>query len=453
MSTRTVAAISTPLGDGGIGVIRISGGDAFCIADKIFKSVSGKKVSEQKGYTALFGNIVENGRYIDEAVVTVFRAPKSYTGEDVVEISVHGGRLIVKKVLRLTLENGAAAAEAGEFTKRAFLNGKLDLTQAESIMGLISAQSDTALKFSQNAYSGHTSRKIADIKSLLLEVAASVAVYADYPEEDLDELKPETFTAKLKTVVADLKELIKNYDAGKVLREGIDTAIVGKPNVGKSTLMNLLSGTPRSIVTDIAGTTRDVIEETVTVGEITLRLADTAGIRKTDDTVEMAGVDLARERLKNAALVLAVFDLSEPLDKNDFDLINEIKDKRTLIVLNKSDKAQLTDLSPFGNMRVVTVSAKTGDGKQQLSDAIAEITEVSRLCADTGVLTSERQRDCAVRALDAAFSALTDLENGQTVDMVGILIDDAVSALLELTGERATNEVTDEVFRRFCVGK
>ena len=453
MSERTIAAISTPLGDGGIGVIRISGENAFAVADKIFKSVSGKRAATQKGYSALFGDIVDGDVRVDEAVVTVFRAPKSYTGENVAEISVHGGRLILKKVLRLVLENGAVAAGPGEFTRRAFLNGKLDLTQAESIMGLISAQSDTALKFSQNAYSGHVSREIADIKALLLEVAASVAVYADYPDEDLDELKPEVFKEKLQQVITKLRRLIKNYDAGKVVREGIDTAIVGKPNVGKSTLMNLLSGVTRSIVTDIAGTTRDVIEETVTVGDITLRLADTAGIRNTADTVEAAGVDLAKERLQSAALILAVFDLSAPLDKDDFDLIEQIKNKRTLIVLNKSDKAVLADLSAFENLKTVTISAKTGDGEEQLFRAIAEITEVSRLSPDTGVLTSERQRDCAVRALSAAEAALLDLTSGQTVDMVGILIDDAVTALLELTGERATNEVTDEVFRRFCVGK
>ena len=254
-------------------------------------------------------------------------------------------------------------------------------------------------------------------------------------------------------MIVKLRQLIKNYDAGKVLREGIDTAIVGKPNVGKSTLMNLLSGTARSIVTDIAGTTRDVIEETVTVGDITLRLADTAGIRETADTVEAVGVDLAKERLKCATLILAVFDLSAPLDADDFDLIEQIKNKRTLIVLNKSDKAVLADLSAFENLKTVTISAKTGDGEEKLSRAIAEITEVAGLSADTGVLTSERQRDCAVRALSAAESALFDLENGQTVVMAGILIDDAATALLELTGERATNEVTDEVFRRFCVVK
>ncbi len=453
MSSRTIAAIATPVMSGGIGIIRISGDDAAVVADRVFRCVSGKKLSDAAGYTAHFGNIVCDGDIIDEAVATVFRAPKSYTGENVVELSVHGGTLLVKKVLRLVLDSGAHLADAGEFTRRAFMNGKLDLTQAESVMGLISAKSESELRLSSGTLKGRVSEKIENIRLRLTELAANVAVYADYPDEDLPECDPENFDKMLGEVTSELGEMLRTYDAGRILREGIETAIVGKPNVGKSTLMNLLSGTARSIVTDVAGTTRDVIEETALVGDITLRLADTAGIHDTEDTVEKIGVDLARQRLDTAELVLAVFDASLPLDKNDTELLSRIKDKKTIVVINKTDIGSQITADDFGDMRVVTVSAKTGDGYDKLCAAVAEVTHVADLSPDAAVLGSERQRDCAVRALSAAEFAYQTLHSGISIDAVGVCIDDALSALLELTGKRVTNEVADEVFRRFCVGK
>ncbi len=453
MSERTIAAIATPLGEGSIGVIRISGENAISVADKVFKGLSGKKLCELKGYSALYGNVVDNDKILDDAVALVFKAPLSYTGEDVVEISVHGGRLMLKAVLRVILENGAFMAEAGEFTKRAFLNGKLDLTNAESVMGLISAQSDAELRLSRAAHIGKVSEKIDKIESDLISADASIAAYSDYPDEDIEGLSYDNFLAMLQNAKAEIEVMLKNYDSGRVLREGIDTVIVGKPNVGKSTLMNMLSGADRSIVTEVAGTTRDVIEDTVTVGDIKLRLADTAGIHKTDDKVESIGIEKAKDRIDCAELVLAVFDSTTPLDNNDLDLLNAIKNKNTIIIINKTDLENKIDKSVFDKMYVVEISAKEGKGYNELSEKIAEISGTANLNPDSAVLIGERQRDCAARALDAVNEAINSLTIGLTMDAVGVCVDDAIAALFELTGKRVTNAVTDEIFKKFCVGK
>ena len=453
MQNRTIAAISTPLGEGGIGIIRISGPDAISIAEKIFCAKSGKKIGEQKGYTALFGNAVDGDENIDTAVCLIFRAPHSFTGEDTVEISVHSGRFVIKRVLRAAISAGADSAAPGEFTKRAFLNGKLDLTQAEGIMSLIAAEGEGQFRLASGAVSGKISKEIAATEEKLVSAAASIAYFADEPDEILPELNTENFGAMLLSCEQGLKDMLSSYDAGKVIREGIDTAIVGKPNVGKSTLMNLLVGSTRSIVTDVAGTTRDIIEDTVRVGEITLRLSDTAGIHKTDDIVETVGVNLAKSKIDEAELILAVFDSTAPLDNDDKRLIEQIKDKKTIVIINKSDIGGSLNAEDFGGLPTVTVSAKTGVGKAELTAAIEKLTNVCFLNPDSAVLGSERQRDCAVRALSAVTAARDALIMGETIDAVGVCVDDALAALFELTGKRATNVVTDEVFKKFCVGK
>lgn len=453
MSERTIAAISTPIGEGGIAVIRISGDNAVKIADKCFSAFSGKKLSELDGYQALYGEVTDGGDIIDDAVALVFRAPKSYTGEDVVEISVHGGRIMAKMALRAILNCGAVSAVGGEFTKRAFLNGKLDLTKAESIMELISAKNDTALKISRAGRSGRISKEIKKLTEKLLETAANLAVFADYPDEDIPELSNENFIKLLNECESGLKKLISGYDTGRAVREGIDCVIVGKPNVGKSTLMNLLCGSERAIVTDVAGTTRDIIENTVNLGDITLNLADTAGIRNTDDIVEKMGVERAIRRLDTAGIIFAVFDSSDDLDENDKKLIEQIKNRRAIVILNKSDLKERLSEESFKGFDVIKISAKSGDGLKELEEKVAKLTDTGRLSGDEAVLISERQRDCAVKALNCVSEAKSALLSGVTLDAVGVCIDDAVSALLELTGKRVTNEVTDEVFRRFCVGK
>lgn len=453
MSERTIAAIATPLGEGGIGVIRISGDKAIAVAEKCFKAFSGVKLSSLKGYEAAYGQLLDKETVLDDGIALIFKAPKSYTGEDVVEFSVHGGRLVLKSVLRAVLACGADLADAGEFTKRAFLNGKLDLTKAESVMGLISANNDTALRISRSVKDGRICREIDSIVEELLLTAASIATYTDYPDEDIPELSEENFIKMLESATARTEALLSSYDAGRLIREGINCAIVGKPNVGKSTLMNLLSGSERSIVTDIAGTTRDVIEETVILGDITLRLADTAGIHKTDDTVENVGVERAIKKLNDADIVFAVFDSSAPLSNDDISLLEEIRQKRVIVILNKTDLSKNIDTSVFEGMTVVAISAKQGVGIDELTKAVEEITEISKLDTNSAVLISEHQRSCTARAKDALSEAINAFRIGATLDAVGVCIDDALAAFLELTGKRVTNEVTDEIFRRFCVGK
>ena len=454
MSEQTIAAIATPLGEGGISVIRISGKDAINIADKCFFAFSGKKLASLGGYQAAYGKITdERGNTIDDAVALVFLAPKSYTGENVVEISVHGGTVVARQVLRRILACGATLATGGEFTKRAFLNGKLDLTKAESVMGLISARNDAAAKISRGAREGRISRDTQDILNKLLETAASLAAFADYPDEDIPNLNQENFTSLLDECYNKCQKLISTYDTGRIIREGITCAIVGKPNVGKSTLMNMLCGSERSIVTDIAGTTRDVVETTVTVGDIMLNLADTAGIHKTEDTIERFGVDRAKEKIDNAELLLAVFDSSSPLDDDDKQLIESIRDKKCVVILNKTDLSPVLKKQDLTGFELVEISARNGDGYKQLFESISKICKTNMLSPDDTVLINERQRDCVCRALNAVCAARDALLCGMTLDAVGVCVDDAIASLLELTGKRVTNEVCDEIFRRFCVGK
>lgn len=453
MAERTIAAISTPAGEGGIGVIRISGEEAITVADRVFKSASGKKLGELSGYTALFGHIYEGDELIDEAVATIFISPKSYTGENVCELSCHGGQYVTSAVLRSVLAAGATMAAPGEFTKRAFLNGKLDLIKAESVMGLISAKSREELKMQLSAKQGVTSREIEKIEAALLELSADFAAYSDYPDEDLPDLAPENFMRLLIAAKEGLSDLLSTFDVGRVLREGLRTAIVGKPNVGKSTLMNMLSRENRSIVTDIAGTTRDVIENTVSFGGLTLTLADTAGIHTTQDVVEGVGVDLAKERITSSQLVLALFDGSEQKDGDDEEILSLLSPENSVIIINKSDKGQYLTENDFSGFRTVILSAKEGRGAEELERAIKEIAGTEGLDPAAAILLSERQRDLAAKAFAAVCEAENLLSMGFTIDAVGVCVDDALSLLYTFDGKRVTNEVADEVFKRFCVGK
>ncbi|HCH28544.1 MAG TPA: tRNA uridine-5-carboxymethylaminomethyl(34) synthesis GTPase MnmE [Ruminococcaceae bacterium] len=452
MIDKTVAAISTPPGEGGIAVIRISGPEAIVIADKSFRSYTGRFLSEIKGYSALYGEVVSENSVIDDAVATVFRAPKSFTGENTVEFSVHGGRLVAKNVLRAVIKNGACPADRGEFTKRAFLNGKIDLTKAESIINIINAKNEIALKISQAAKNGRISKEIDSLIEKLLELSASFSVYADYPDDEIENLNPENFHSSLDEILCKLKNMIDTFDLGKKLCDGIECAIIGKPNVGKSTLMNALSRTERSIVTDIAGTTRDVVDSAVVLGDTTLILSDTAGIHQTDDIVEKAGVDRSFQKLDSAMIVIAVFDASSPLDDDDRIIIDSISDN-AIIVLNKSDLGLKADISAFKGMTVVNISAKNNQGIDTLSEAILAKIKADRLDSDDAVLINDRQFNCVNRAYESLYEAKTAMENHVTLDAVGICIDDSLKALLELTGRRVTNEVSDEIFSRFCVGK
>ena len=451
----TIAAVSTPNAPGGIAVIRISGGDAVKVAEKIFSPYGDKKVSEMEGYTCAYGIAHDGGERLDDCILTVFRAPHSYTGEDIAELSCHGGLYVTRKVLRAALKNGAVNAEAGEFTKRAYLNGKLDLTQAEAVMDIISAKGERELKMAESLREGAAFRKADKCSEKLLKILGDLAAWADYPEEDIPEVRPEVLTEELKAVHGELSSLVKNYDSGRILREGVATAIIGRPNVGKSTLFNCLSGCERSIVTEIAGTTRDVIEETVRIGDITLRLSDTAGIRQTDDIIEGIGVEMAEKMIATSELVIAVFDGSCPLTEDDVNLINKININRTIAVINKNDVDQQLDTSLLTQKikHIVYLSARENQGIEELSAVIEKILKLNEADFDTVTAANERQKKCIDNALQGIESAILSLEIGEMLDAVNVMIDEAEQSLLQLTGKKVTDEVVDEVFSRFCVGK
>ncbi|CDA20209.1 MAG: tRNA uridine-5-carboxymethylaminomethyl(34) synthesis GTPase MnmE [Acutalibacteraceae bacterium] len=450
-----IAAISTPLGTGGVGIIRISGKNATEIADRIFVSVNGIKLSSSKGYRAYFGRIFDGETAVDEVVCLVFRAPHSYTGEDVVEINCHGGVVLLKKILRLVLQNGAQAAAPGEFTKRAFLNGKLDLSEAESVMTLISAQGEQGANAAFNQLEGSLSRKIEKINSSLLSLAAHIAAWVDYPDDEIEELGNNELYSTIYNAYLELCALLSNFDSGMAVTNGVEAAIVGKPNVGKSTLMNLLTGYDRSIVTEIEGTTRDVVEETVNLNGCILRISDTAGMRETGDIVEKLGVERSRKKLERAAIVFAVFDLSKPLSDEDKELIDECKDKNVIPIINKTDLEPRLDVDYIKNKlgSPLFISAKSGDGYNELCDRVAELMGTKNFDTTSAMLVNERQRICCQKASDALKDALEALNIGLTPDAIGVCIDDAIAALLELTGQKASEAVVDEVFKQFCVGK
>lgn len=451
----TIAAISTAQAAGGIGIVRISGENALSVANQIFKTVSGVNLQTLSGYRAAFGHVIFDGNPIDEGIATVFRAPKSYTGEDVVEISCHGGLYITKQVLRAALQNGARPAEAGEFTKRAFLNGKLDLTKAEAVMQLISAQGAQASAAALGALEGALSCEISEVSARLKSVCAALAAWVDYPDEEIDELSDDYIRRVLADSVAVLQNLLARFDSGRAVLAGVDTAIVGKPNVGKSTLMNRFVGAEKSIVTDIAGTTRDIVEETVTVGNVVLRLSDTAGLRETGDAVEKIGVERARKKIENAVLVLAVFDGSAPLTEADTDLIALCKDKKAIAVINKSDKECKANVKLLNTVfnKILYISAKENQGLAELEAAIEETLGTADFDPSAATLMNERQFACCEAALDSLREAQTALESGLTRDAIEVSMDAAIESLDILTGERATESVVNEIFSQFCVGK
>ena len=450
-----IAAISTPNAPGGIAVIRISGDTALEIADRVFQSVSGKKAVTMSGYTCSYGTAFDGDERLDDCILTVFKAPNSYTGENVAELSCHGGLYVTKRILRAILKNGAESASAGEFTKRAFLNGKLDLTQAEAVMDIISAKGNIELKMAESLRDGAAFRKSQSAKKKLIKILGDLAAWADYPDEDIPEVEPESLMTALKDIRNELGSLIKGYDYGKILREGIDTVIIGRPNVGKSTLFNCLSGCERSIVTEIAGTTRDVIEESVKIGDLTLRLSDTAGIRDTDDVIEGIGVNIAYKRLDEAQLIIAVFDGSCPLTEDDINLLKKLKDKKAIAVINKNDVEQKidSDIIKSNNIQIVYISAKENKGIQEVQRAIESLFEANELDFESGTAANERQKRCIDLCLQQIDEAISALESGVLLDAITVLLDEAVQHILELTGEKATVAVVDEVFSRFCVGK
>lgn len=451
----TIAAISTAQGQGGIGVIRVSGEDSFTIVDKIFKSVSGKKIMDIKGYTALFGHIYNNEEVLDEAVVLKYVAPKSFTGENVVEISCHGGMYITKEVLNAVIMAGASLAEPGEFTKRAYLNGKMDLTEAESVMDIISAKSKSAARAALFVKDGALFKKSQQVKQLLLDKAAHLSAWADYPEEDIPEVSEDSIMEAIEESISILEKLLLTYDMGQVVKEGIDTVIAGRPNAGKSTLMNLLVGREKSIVTNIAGTTRDVVEDTVLVGNVMLKLSDTAGIRDTDNEIEKIGVQKTFDKINGAGLVIALFDNNEELNSEDIDLINKIKDIPCIAVINKIDLEDKVDKKYITDNidNVVYISAKQQDNIDELKNMIEKIAGTEDFDPSAGIIANERQRNAIRNAVNSLYEAKESLAMGMTMDAITVSLQETIDYLLELTGEKAGEEIVDSVFHNFCVGK
>lgn len=451
----TIAAISTPQSAGGIGIIRISGNNAITIADSIFSPTGKKHLAELKGYRAAHGHIIEKSETIDECVATVFRSPRSYTGEDVVELSCHGGLYVLKRVLRAALSAGAVPAEPGEFTRRAFLNGKIDLTEAEAVMSIISAQGESGAKAAMSTLDGALSRRIDGVCSALTLISAQMSAWVDYPDDEIEDLETDALRDTLKNAKNDLNSLLSTFDIGKAVTSGLNTAIIGKPNVGKSELMNLLSGYNRSIVTDIPGTTRDVVNETVNLGCVLLRLSDTAGIHKTSDVVEGIGVEKAIRAIETADLILAVFDSSRSFDEFDEMITSLCKGKRAIAIINKVDLPSMLDESTINNKfeNIVHLSAKTGGGLETLANECESLLGSAQLDSSQGILTTERQRKDVSDALDSITRALEALDGGLTHDAVNVCVDGAIDSLLSLTGGKATDAVVDEVFKNFCVGK
>jgi tRNA modification GTPase TrmE len=450
MNNKSITAISTPPGVGAISCVRLSGENCIAVADKVFRGKTTLK--NLAGYTATPGKIEDNGEMIDQVVALVYHAPNSFTGENMVEIFCHGSPVVAEKILRLLCKNGAEIAAPGEFTKRAFLSGKIDLTGAAGVADMIAAENDLAVKNAAALLDGAAFKEISEIAESLTALLAQLDASIDYSDDE--ELSALTLPkADLDKTANRLKTLLDSYDIGKLVTSGVTTTIAGKPNVGKSTVMNLLLGESRSIVTDVAGTTRDVISDTLRLKNCTLLLSDTAGIRNTENLVESIGINRAKKSIESAELVLLVLDASRPLDKDDFALLDLTKNKTTLIITNKID-IKSTDFSEFHNrstnaVSTISISANDKSYGPQLAEKIEQTLNLNKAANYDFMLSSERQRSLVARAYDS----LQNIDTNNTADLIAADIDTALSALLELTGKRVSETVINEIFSKFCVGK
>ena len=451
----TIAAIATPPGAGGIGIVRLSGESAFDIASRVFRAKSGAELKELSGFTARLGKAYSaDGALIDEAIALVFHAPRSYTGEDAVEIMCHGGEQPCAAVLRALYEAGASPASRGEFTRRAFLNGRLSLDEAEAVCELINSASAQGERAAAALATGALAKKLDSLKGEIMSLQAELTACLDFPEEDIDDIDLSSLKARLEGLCAELRALTGSFSLGADLMRGVPAAIVGSPNVGKSTLLNLLAGAEKALVTPIAGTTRDVVEQRVTLGGATLLLADTAGIRDSDDPVEKLGIERALQRAETASLIFAVFDSSRALDGDDERLIELLRGRRAIAVINKTDLENALNAREvereFDN--VIYISANDPASLAALDCAVARAIKTDALDPDAPLLATERQHECAARALEAAEEAAR-ASVLSTPDVVFALLSETLAALGELSGENVTEAVLDEVFARFCVGK
>ena len=452
----TIAAISTPRGEGGIGIVRISGNNALDILEKIFKPKSGKAIKGLRNYSINYGHIFDGKTLVDEVLVSIMKAPNTYTREDIVEINCHGGFVITEKVLEVVLKNGARIAEIGEFTRRAFLNGRIDLTQAEAVIDLIHGKTEKSVSLSLNQLRGDLKEQIEHLKKLVLDVAAHINVVLDYPEEGIDDPLPEHLVENLQEVLDTTDRLIKSYDKGKMIKEGIKTAIVGKPNVGKSSILNSVLKEERAIVTHVAGTTRDIIEEIVNLKGIPLVLVDTAGIRKTDDLVENIGVEKSKKLIESADLILFVVDGSRPLDEEDMKIHEAIKAEKVIGILNKIDIKEDIDLSPLTKIsKWLEISAIKNQGIDEMEEEIYRhiIDENIEDSSQKITITNVRHKSALEKTKQSIENIFETIESGLPMDLMAVDIKGALDSLSEVTGEISSEDLLDHIFSNFCVGK
>lgn len=459
----TIVAISTAMAESGIGIVRMSGEDSFTIADRIYRNKKGKKLIDQKSHTVHYGFIEDEGKVIDEVLVILMKGPHTFTGEDTIEIDCHGGVYVVKKIMEACIKNGARPAQPGEFTKRAFLNGKMDLSQAEAVIDVIKSQNDYALKSSIGQLRGSVKEKISDLRNKILYHTAFIESALDDPEHISIDGYGNTLKKEAEKIIEEIQKLLKTADDGRIIKEGINTVIIGKPNAGKSSLLNVLLGEERAIVTEIAGTTRDILQENINLQGVSLNIIDTAGIRNTDDKVEKIGVDKAKDYAKEADLIMYVVDSSSPLDENDYEIMKFIQGKKSILLLNKSDlERKITEeeikkiCKEYGveNIPIIEISAKEEKGIDRLEEVLKEMFYHGEISFNNEIyITNIRHKTALENAKDSLLKVIESIENGMPEDFYSIDLMDAYETLGSITGEMVGEDLVNEIFSKFCMGK
>ena len=453
----TIVAISTAPAIGGIGIIRLSGEKTFEIIEKIFIPKNKQKIEEIKGNSIKYGHIVDEGKTIDEVLVSYFKAPKSYTAEDMCEINSHGGILIARRILEICLKNGATLAEPGEFTKRAFLNGRIDLAQAESVIDIINAKTNKEVEASEKQLEGYLSSEISNIRKKIMDLMVDIEVSIDYPEYDVEEVTYSNAIKILEDIQNHLEKLSSSFENGKIIKDGIKLAIIGRPNAGKSSLLNEFLKEERAIVTDIEGTTRDTIEEQISISGIPFKIIDTAGIRESEDKIERIGIERSKKAAQNSDIILAIFDVSKPLNKEDFEIINFIKNKKAIIILNKIDLNEnaetITELSNLGK-DILKISVLEKKGIEQIYEKLTQMFNINEIDLDNGnVITNIRHKELIDCAKQNAKQSIIALKSNLPVDIIAINIKEILENLGKITGESVSEDIIKEIFSKFCLGK
>lgn len=456
----TIAAISTAPAIGGIGIVRMSGKDCFEVLEKIFKPKNPETIENIAGYRIKYGTIVnpETNRVVDEVLVSYFKCPKSYTAENMCEINSHGGIVVLREILELCLKNGAELAKPGEFTERAFLNGRIDLTQAEAIIDIINAKSTREAQESANQLEGYLSRKINEIREKIMDIMVNIEANIDYPEYDVEEVSNKDAENKLKEIENELIKLSKTFENGKILKEGVKIAIIGSPNAGKSSLLNSMLKEERAIVTDIAGTTRDIIEEQISIEGIPFKVIDTAGIRDAKDKIEQIGIEKSKKAANEADVILAVFDSSVPLNDEDREILNLLKQKKSIIVLNKTDLKQIVNNEckeiQDVNTEVINISLKNNEGLEKIYESLVKMFNLNQINLDNEhTITNIRHQELINKAIESTRMALNDLNNSMPIDIISINIKEILEHLGEITGDNVSEDIIKSIFAKFCLGK